>query len=57
MTPDETLAEAAARGWDEVVVCGFVKGSDEFIQMSSAMTRKDALWIAENLRLHCLGRL
>lgn len=55
MTPVEALSAASLREWDEVVILGYQKDSNELSTMSSAMSRRDALWIAEFFRLHVIG--
>lgn len=56
MTPEEALAVASRKRWQDVVVCGFDEDGD-FVSLSSNMTREEALWMAEHLKLHAMGRL
>lgn len=57
MTPEEALAAAMQQNWTEVIICGFVQGNNELVEMSSHMSRETALWIAEHTKLHVMGRL
>lgn len=57
MTPSQALASAMAfaeqRGLQDVLVVGYDDDGDLFIR-SSRMNRKDALWLAEQLKLYAL---
>jgi len=57
MTPEEVLSQVGREAWDRVIVVGYHKDDDVFVVRSSEMSRQDALWIAEHLRLHALDRL
>lgn len=57
MSVDETFAAAAREPWEKVIICGFHKDGDDIVVRSSHISREFALWIAEHLKLHILGRL
>lgn len=57
MTPEQALAAAAREPWENVIVCGFHKDGEEIVVRSSHISREFALWIAEHLKLHIMGRL
>ena len=42
------------RDWDQVMAIGYDKDGDLMI-CSSKMSRKDALWLLEQAKLHALG--
>lgn len=54
LSVEQALNVALKKGFTSVVIVG---ESDEgrFMTFSSRMTRKDALWFAEMLRLHAIG--
>jgi len=41
-------------GLEEVLIIGFDKDRELFVR-SSGMTRRDALWLTEIMRIHALG--
>ena len=57
MTPVEALDYVKQRiaddGCTELVIAGYYNDG-EFFSISSAMTRRDGLWLAETLRRHAL---
>ncbi len=57
MSPEEALAEASAQEWDDVIICGYYKGSNELAVVSSRTSREAALWIIEHTKLHVLDML
>lgn len=59
MSTEDTVALVGREKWIDVIVCGYqwLNGKEEFIVRSSAMNRKDALWLAKQLELHALDRL
>jgi hypothetical protein len=57
MNAEEVLSTAAREPWESVIVCGFHRDGDDLVMRSSNMSRETALWIAEHLKLHILGRL
>lgn len=57
MTPEEALAFVSSIDWDQIIICGYAKGADEFLTYSSNMTRECGLWIIEHAKLHVLDRL
>lgn len=57
MTVDEVFASASREPWDKVLICGFHKDGEEIVVRSSHISREFALWIAEHLKLHILGRV
>jgi hypothetical protein len=54
MTPDQVLAFTSREIWEEVVIIGIQK-EETCVIRSSKMSRRDALWLSEQLRLHALG--
>jgi hypothetical protein len=57
MSPEQALAQASREQWDEVIIVGYHRDSADLVVRSSHMTRRDALWIAEYLKLHALDQL
>ena len=55
LTPTQALASAAAEELTDVLVVGYDTDGDLFVR-SSRMDRKDALWMAEALKLWALGQ-
>lgn len=57
MTPAQALLSALqlvkAGGIEDVLIVGYASDGDLFVR-SSRMSRKDALWLAEQLRRHAL---
>ena len=57
MTPKEALEFALRRitehGCSDVVIAGYYEDG-EFFNFSSAMTRRDGLWLAEMAKQHAL---
>lgn len=58
MTPQQALLSvlefANNDNLQDVLIVGY-DGAGELLVRSSRMDRKDALWLAEQLRLHALG--
>lgn len=58
MTPQQALLSALEfannDNLQDVLIVGY-DGAGELLVRSSRMDRKDALWLAEQLRLHALG--
>lgn len=58
MTPQQALLSALEfannDNLQDVLIVGY-DGAGELLVRSSRMGRKDALWLAEQLRLHALG--
>jgi hypothetical protein len=57
MSPEQALASASREKWEDLIICGFHEGSDDFTVRSSHMSREFCLWIAEHLKLHAMNRL
>ena len=57
MTPDEALAYARREPWERVIVVGFHDDHGGLVVRSSHMSREQALWIAESLKLHAMDML
>lgn len=57
MTPDEAVAMAQRRPWQEIIIVGFTEDSDGLVVFSSHMAREKALWIIEHAKLHAMDRL
>lgn len=55
MSPIEALAMASREEWSDIIIIGYQ--NDEFVIKSSAMTRKDALWLAKQAELNILDIL
>ena len=55
MTCEEALALASREEWDEVMIVGYHKGDPSLVVRSSAMKRRDAVWLAEFAKLHAMG--
>ena len=58
MTPEQALASVVKEQdmISDVLILGYWKDNDEFFVRSSRMSRKDALWLAENLKVWALDR-
>ena len=54
MTVSQALDLAKSRGLKEVLIIG-TDEAGEIVIYSSHMARRDALWLAEQSRLHSLG--
>ncbi len=57
MTPQEALALCQREDWDSIIIAGYEGPEKDFIVRSSALSREEALWLAEHLRLHALNLL
>lgn len=53
-TVEQAIASAGNVVLKEVIVVGVDSDNELFIR-SSGMTRRDALWLAEQLKIHILG--
>lgn len=53
---DHVKAEILAGEWESMLICG-IASDGAFMSRSSSMERKDALWLAECLKMHCMGML
>lgn len=54
LTPEETLASCRTYAWDKVIVIGYASDDPNMVVRTSNMSRQDALWLAEQLKLHIL---
>jgi hypothetical protein len=54
MTVDEALEVSKKSDFIDVVIAGYDRNED-FVVRCSHMSRKDALWISEQLKRHILG--
>lgn len=57
MNPEETLSLCAREQFKmgEVLVCGHWSEDGRFFVRSSRISRQDALWLAEQVRMWALG--
>lgn len=54
-TVSDVVAEAAESGLTSVLVLGYTEDGRLFVRSSSNVTRKDALWMVENVRQDILN--
>lgn len=54
MTVDQALDSAKARGLRDVLIVGY-DADGELVFRSSRISRSDALWLAEKMRIWALG--
>lgn len=55
LTPEQAIASVAMTQLTDVLIVGYDTDGDLFVR-SSRMDRKDALWMAEALKLWALGQ-
>lgn len=54
-TPEVALRAALERGLSTVLIIGYTEQGTIYIRSSADVSRKDALWLAEQARMSALG--